>query len=80
MLKRQSASFSTQDVNDLIRRVKPELENHAMIRHVRLDAKLREGLPPVLAYGVQIQQVVINLVMNAIDAINEAGQRAAGGC
>ncbi len=77
MLKRQSASFSTQDVNDLIRRVKPELENHAMIRHVRLEANLSEGLPSVLAYGVQIQQVVINLVMNAIDAIDER-QRTAG--
>jgi PAS domain S-box-containing protein len=35
--------------------------------------QLSEGLPPVLGDRVQLQQVILNLIMNAIEAMSEVG-------
>jgi signal transduction histidine kinase len=43
-------------------------------RQIKLDVVLPEELPSVLADRVQIQQVVLNLVKNAADAIVESGR------
>jgi two-component system, LuxR family, sensor kinase FixL len=42
---------------------------------VRVTLDLDERLPPVLADGVQIQQVVLNLVRNAIEAMEAVERR-----
>jgi two-component system sensor kinase FixL len=42
---------------------------------VRVTLDLDQTLPPVLADGVQIQQVVLNLVRNAIEAMEECDRR-----
>jgi len=47
-----------------------ELFNADTLRHqVMLDLDLNETLPPVLADGIQIQQVLINLCRNAMEAM-----------
>ena len=40
--------------------------------NVRVEAAISPGLQPVLVDGIQIQQVVLNLTRNAIEAIEEA--------
>ena len=40
---------------------------------VRLLYELEEGVPPVKADGTQIEQVIMNLVINAAESIGEAG-------
>jgi PAS domain S-box-containing protein len=40
-------------------------------KRVKIDLKLQDGLPPVLADAKQIQQVVLNIAQNAIDASPE---------
>jgi two-component system, LuxR family, sensor kinase FixL len=42
---------------------------------VRVTLELEPELPPVLADGIQIQQVVLNLVRNAIEAMEESDVR-----
>lgn len=42
-------------------------------RGVEIELNTSPGLPPVMADPVEIQQVVINLVVNAIEAITDAG-------
>jgi PAS domain S-box-containing protein len=42
---------------------------------VEIEARLDSGLPPVLADHVQIEQVLLNLLRNAIDAIATAGSQ-----
>ena len=42
---------------------------------VRLRTRLANDLPPVLLDKVQIQQVMINLVRNAVEAMQETSQR-----
>jgi len=60
------------DVNALVRENLPLLEV-ALPKSVRLEARLDSGLPPVDADVGQIQQVLMNLVINAAEAIGEGG-------
>jgi signal transduction histidine kinase len=48
------------------------LTRAAMSEHsVLVTMQLSEGLPPILGDRVQLQQVVLNLIMNAIEAMSE---------
>ena len=60
-------------VNDLVQETLALLEGDLKRRGavVRFDAE--EGLPLVLVDGVQIQQVLVNLIRNAIDASESVG-------
>jgi C4-dicarboxylate-specific signal transduction histidine kinase len=40
---------------------------------IRIEALIAPDLPPVSVDGIQIQQVVLNLIRNGIEAIEEAG-------
>ena len=42
-------------------------------RQIQAEFALAEGLPEVAADRIQVQQVVVNLIRNAIDAMLEAG-------
>jgi len=42
---------------------------------VSLRTELETDLPPVFGDRVQLQQVILNLVVNAIDAMSGAGGR-----
>jgi len=67
------------DVNQLIRDVHPLAAVDARLHDVQLVFDTNGSLPPVLADGVQLQQVLLNLIRNAIDAMEEtaAAQRVA---
>jgi len=53
----------------LIDEIRPLAELDAKAHHVRLGIEVEPGLPPVNADGVQIQQVVLNLLRNGVDAM-----------
>ena len=46
--------------------MRSELRRHDIV----LETKLSPGLKPVVADRVQVQQVILNLVMNGIEAMN----------
>jgi signal transduction histidine kinase len=52
----------------------PLLRHAARRRGVSLETAIPDGLPPVLADPAQVQQVLINLVLNALDATAEGGE------
>ena len=60
------------DVNALVRENLPLLEV-ALPKSVRLEARLLPDLAPIDADVGQIQQVLMNLVINAAEAIGEGG-------
>ena len=62
---------SLVDVNALIEELRSLLLADARMYDVRLGFKLGGGLPPVLANATQLQQVVLNLVRNAFEALAE---------
>lgn len=56
-------------VQDVIASMRPELRRQG----VTLRTRLETHLPPVLGDRTQLQQVVLNLVMNAIEAKDAVG-------
>lgn len=56
-------------LNDLVRETTALLNRDLAGAKVSLELSLDDGLPPVLANRVQMQQVLINLVTNAIESL-----------
>jgi len=57
------------DLNGVARQVLGMLEHDLHENGVSVSVELQEGLPTVMADRVQLQQVVLNLIKNAIDAM-----------
>ena len=57
------------DINDVIQEVTVLVRTEADRNYVQLRLDLAAGLPHVLGDRVQLQQVMINLIMNGIDAM-----------
>jgi PAS domain S-box-containing protein len=68
-LKRDKPELTPLDMNQLIREVMTLLKREALLRGVSIDVELDAHLPPVVGDRVQLQQVVLNLVLNAADAM-----------
>ena len=61
------------DLNAVIRGVEELLEPSAHGKGVRVSLDLAPDLPPVMGVEVQIEQVLLNLLRNAFEAIAEQG-------
>jgi len=59
------------DVNEVIRGMIALLRGEATRYNVIIRTKLAADLPPVMGDRVQLQQVLMNLMMNAIDAMKD---------
>jgi signal transduction histidine kinase len=60
------------DINKLIRTVLGVVYMDLRKHNIESEVNLSEQLPPVLGNEVQLQQVILNLVMNAIESMNSA--------
>src|SRR5260370_14949984 len=60
-------------VNDVIREIDALLQNQARQYSVGVHLQLKENAPCVMGDRVQLQQVVMNLMLNAIESMNDAG-------
>jgi two-component system sensor kinase FixL len=74
-IKKDGPHRSPVDVNGIVQDVASLLRNEAIIRHVSVEVDLDPGLPSVLVDRVQLQQVFVNLLMNAFDALGAATER-----
>jgi two-component system, NtrC family, sensor kinase len=65
------------DVNDLALGVLAALRQELKDRGIAMEAVLTAALPPVLGHKGQLQEVLINLIRNAVEAMDavEVGQR-----
>lgn len=62
-----------QDINTLLQDTVSFLENEAKHHRITLRLNLQERLPKVMTDPSQLQQVFLNIVNNAIDAIGDDG-------
>jgi PAS domain S-box-containing protein len=76
MFKNDSREKALLDVNEVIREVIALLHSEFQKHQISVQAELISELPPVLADRVQLQQVVANLVANAIEAMDTVTDRA----
>jgi signal transduction histidine kinase len=75
LVRHHESRWREEDLNALVRDVESLARADARLHDVRLSLDLAPHLPTVLADAVQIQQVVLNLIRNGIDAVEEAGPR-----
>ncbi len=76
MLKKDAPSAGAQDLNALAGEVARLVGNDALLRGAVLRLDLDPLLPRVRGDGIQLQQVLLNLVVNGLDAVAD---RPAGG-
>jgi PAS domain S-box-containing protein len=67
--KKGESKRQLADVNDLIGEMIALLRNEASRYSISIRASLDTDLPKVMADSVQVQQVMMNLIMNSIDAM-----------
>jgi PAS domain S-box-containing protein len=74
LIKKAPARKDAVEINDAVLEVialtRAEAANHS----VSVRTKLAEGLPLVQGDRVQLQQVLLNLIINAIEAMREIGE------
>lgn len=65
---------SEVDINLIVEDVFSSLSKQAMFRNIKIDKELSSELPRIKADGVQIREVILNLVINAIQAMPDGGR------
>jgi signal transduction histidine kinase len=71
LLKKGTPEFTPLDVNEMVDEVARLVSGDAVARNVSVRLDLAPRLPPVWGDRVQLQQVILNLVVNGLDAIRE---------
>src|SRR5262245_52551237 len=69
LLRKTDGEKARLDINQTIREVVLLTRNEATGKGVALRMELAPGLPSVLGDRVQLQQVILNLIMNGIEAM-----------
>jgi signal transduction histidine kinase len=75
MFANRTVSRAPTDLNGVIRNVVDLVRTRLRDAGVQLQLELDESLPVIEADKVQVQQVVMNLVLNAVDAMLEGRTR-----
>jgi signal transduction histidine kinase len=75
MFKKDAPAKAPLDVNQIIREVFALLQDEIRSRQVSIQSELTGELPPVQASRVQLQQVLVNLIINAVDAMSSVTNR-----
>ena len=73
--RKDAADRAELNINDVIQEVVVLVRNEATRNHVQVRLDLAAGLPHVLGDRVQLQQVLINLVNNSIEAMRMVTDR-----
>ena len=74
-IKKRPAENKQVDVNEVIQEVLGLLAHELQNNKIRLDCQLTKALPLVLGDRVQLQQVLLNLIMNGIEAMGAVADR-----
>lgn len=74
LFKQEPLAKDWFDLNEMIRELTVFLRDEAIRRHIPIQTELAAHLPKVKADRVQLQQVLLNLIMNALDAMLETAR------
>jgi PAS domain S-box-containing protein len=75
LTKRSAPPREKLDLNDTVREVLALVRDQAKGNSVTIRTRLAEDAFPVLGDRVQLQQVMLNLIMNAIEAMSRVADR-----
>jgi PAS domain S-box-containing protein len=74
LLRKREMKPERLDLNDAVADVLKLATGDALSREVRLRGELSPALPPVFGDRVHLQQVLLNLIINAMDAMKDTPQ------
>ncbi len=69
LIKKAPSQKDSLDINDVILEIIALTQGEAAKNRVQILTRLADGLPPIQGDRVQLQQVTLNLIMNALEAI-----------
>lgn len=72
LIKRRTLQMNPLALNELVQDVISLVRSDAVARHVAIDCVAAPGLPMVSGDRVHLSQVLLNLIMNGMDAIQTA--------
>ncbi|MDY7037243.1 MAG: sensor histidine kinase [Thermodesulfobacteriota bacterium] len=71
--RRMEPRLEDVDVSETLNQTISLLENYARINNIEIKTRLQENLPVIASDQSQLQQVFLNIISNAIDAIGKDG-------
>jgi two-component system sensor kinase FixL len=71
LVKKEEVAFAPIDLGSVVRDVAALVRSDAILQGVRILLEVNPDLPPVRGDKVQLQQVVLNLLLNAFDAMKD---------
>lgn len=74
LMKKEEIHFASINLNDIVKDVVQLTRNEALIRKVNLETELVDDLPAIIGDSVQLQQVILNLVINALESSSQQEQ------
>ena len=77
-VRRREARRERLDLNEVVRETLALFESSPARRGIALHVDLAAALPPVFAERIEIEQVLLNLLQNALDAMADDAQRSRG--
>lgn len=75
LLKKGALDHVPLDLNEIVAEVAELMRSDMVLRHVPMTLDLAPDLPQVRGDRVQLQQVILNMVLNGLEAISEANDR-----
>ena len=71
--RRMEISHDAFDLNDALKEVIGFIEKEILYRNITLNLNLTDSIPKIESDKGQLQQVILNIINNAIDAVEEGG-------
>jgi len=71
LVRKEELAFARLDLTAVVRDVVSLVHSDAILRSVKLDYQASGTVPPVRGDRIQLQQVLLNLFLNAFDAMKE---------
>ncbi len=72
--RRMEMVYEETDLNSILDETVYFLEREAIFRNIDIIKEYQDTLPRIISDGAQLQQVFLNMLNNAIDAINKNGK------
>jgi C4-dicarboxylate-specific signal transduction histidine kinase len=72
LVRKESPEYQDVDLNSLVRKSVQMVEPEARQHGIRLHLRLAPDLPPAPCTSIQIEQVLVNLLLNGIEAVQAA--------